>query len=342
MELTAKEIAEKIEGRIIGNESTLICGAAALEEATPSDISFLRDSKARDASKNLLVTKAGAVFVPEGTPSNGRTFIEVKNPLAAFSKILKILAEEISPKTSGIHPSAVIAPSAHIGKNVVIGPLTVIEDNAIVEDNSRIMAQCYIGAHSKIGMGTKLYPQVIIRENIQIGENCILHAGSIIGSDGYGFYFEKERHNKIPHIGNVIIEDDVEIGSGTTVDRATTGSTFIRKGTKIDNLVQVAHNVDVGEHCLLVAQVAIGGSSRLEQGVVLGGQVGVADHTRIGKGSQVGAQSGIKGEIPPGSRLFGSPGQPIHDTIKQLFLIRRLPELFKDVKKAKEALNKNG
>lgn len=336
MKLTAENLASKVGGRLSGDSNRLIEGAAGLLEATDRDVSFLKDEKKAVTMKDFKHTRAAVVLVPWGVRSNGKTLIEVGNPIKAFSVVLTLLADEKKNYVAGIHPLACVSKSAKIGKNATIGPFCVIEDEAEIGESAQILAQVYIGRRSKIGSESILYPQVVIREDVQIGNRCIVHAGAILGSDGYGFYFENGKHNKIPQIGQVIVEDDVEIGSCTTIDRATTGATIIRKGTKIDNLVQIAHNVDVGAHSLLVAQVGIAGSSTLGRGVVLAGQVGIADHVHIGDGAQVGAQSGIKDDVAPGEVLFGSPAQPLQDAIRQALVMRKLPDLFKDVKKMKE------
>ncbi len=210
-----------------------------------------------------------------------------------------------------------------------------MEDDATIEDNVCLKGQNYVGPRSKVGKDTLLYPQVVLREDVFIGQRCILHSGCIIGADGYGFFFENGKHNKIPQIGSVLIGDDVEIGACTTIDRATTGATIIRSGTKIDNLVQVAHNVDIGEHALLAAQVGIAGSTRLGKGVVLGGQVGVADHVNIADRTQVGGGAGVTKDTEPGSVLWGTPAQPLKNQLKEILYVRRLSELFKDLKKNK-------
>lgn len=334
MKQTVNDIAALVGGRIAGEGNRVIEGAAGLEEATSKDITFLKSLK---NIKAMETTKAAAILVPENATANGKTLIYVKNPLASFARILEKIAEEKNPKKSaGIHPLAYVAPSAKVGNNVFIGPFCVVENDAEIGDGVTLQAQVYIGAKTKIGTNTHIYPQVVIRENIQIGARCLIHAGAMIGSDGYGFYFEEGKHNKIPQVGSVLIEDDVEIGSCTTIDRATTGATIIHKGTKIDNLVQIAHNVEIGAHSLIVAQVGIAGSSKLDEGVVLAGQVGVSDHIHIGKGAQIGGQSAVKDNVAPGAVLFGSPARPLHETMKQIILLRRLPELFNEVKKLKK------
>lgn len=337
MELTVDQIAKAVQGRVIGNGDTVIRGVAGLGEANASDISFLRDAKNASALKLLENTSAGAIFVPAGIASNGKTFLEVKNPIAAFAIVLQMLAEEKKgPIKYGIHPLAYVAASARVSPKATVGPFCVIEEGAVIEDDAQLLSQVYVGRCSRVGKNSVLYPQVILREGVTVGERCIINPGTVIGSDGYGYYFAEGRHNKIPQVGVVIIEDDVEIGSCTAIDRATTGATIIKKGTKLDNLVHIAHNVEIGPHALITGQVGIAGSSKIGKGVVMGGQVGVADHVTVGDGVQVGAQSGIKNDVEPGVILFGSPAQPIQEAIKQMLLVRRLPELFKDVKKLKE------
>lgn len=336
MHFTVSQIAELVDGNIVGDKEHILTGIAGIEEASNTQLTFLKDDKNKEHKLLIETSKAGAFLLPENILAPGKNVIHVKNPLAAFAKILKVIETEKNPLKTGIHPTAVIAPSAKIGNDVFIGPLCVVEDNVVIKDKAYLQAQVYVGQNSLIGEKTFIYPQVIVREDISIGNNCIIHSGTVIGSDGYGFYFANGQHNKIPQVGTVVIEDNVEIGSNSTIDRATTGKTWIKKGTKIDNLVQIAHNVEVGENCLLVAQVGIAGSTKLGKGVVLAGQVGVADHVKIADGTQVGAQSGIKNDTKPGDILFGSPAQPIQDTLKQVSLIRRLPELFKEFKKIKE------
>ncbi len=337
MQLSVSDIASLVNGTLSGDGKAVIRGAAGLSEATASDVSFLRDEK----KKNLLDgTKAGAVFVPKKFQASGKTLIQVENPIEAFSIVLSKLAEEKNPRRSGVNPQAAVSKSARVGKNVFIGPFCVVEDDAVIGDNVTLTANVYVGARASVGSDTLIYPQVVLREDVKVGARCVIHAGAMIGSDGFGFYFAKGRHNKIPQIGTVIIEDDVEIGSCACVDRATTGATVIGKGSKIDNLVQIAHNVTVGELSLLAAQVGIAGSTRLGKGVAMGGQAGVADHMTINDGAQIGGQAGVIQNVEPGAVVYGNPAQPIREAMKQALLFRRLPELFEDVKKLKG--NKDG
>lgn len=342
MKFSVDQIAHLVNGRVLGEGQRAIEGVAGLEEANERDLSFVRDAKNPSALQSFHGTRAGAIIVPKGFEAKNKTVIEVDNPVAAFARVLGEVSKETQPRVSGIHPMASVAKSAKIAPTAAIGPFCVVDEGAEISDGVRLLAQIYVGPRARIGKDSLIYPQVVIREDVKIGQRCIVHGGAVLGSDGFGFYFDQGRHNKIPQVGDVVIEDDVEIGSCTTIDRATTGSTIVRRGAKIDNLVQIAHNVEVGAASILVAQVGIAGSSRLGQGVVLAGQVGVADHVKIGDGAQVGAQSGIKDDIPPKGVFFGSPAQPIVDAMKQMALFRRLPELFKDVKRLKENNSPHG
>ena len=342
MEFRVDDIARLVGGTVVGDGSRTIRGAAGLEDAGPDDLSFLKDSRNSRAVAALKTTRAGAVIVPEDLETNGVTAIRVKNPLAGFAAVLARIESERRAPRKGVHPTASVAASARVAPSAYVGPYCVIEENAVIESGAVLLAQVYVGPRVKIGEGTRIYPQAVLREDTMVGRRCILHAGCVLGSDGYGFYFENNAHNKIPQIGNVILEDDVEVGACSTIDRATTGSTRIGKGVKIDNLVQVAHNVDVGENSLLVAQSGIAGSCRLGKGVVLAGQAGVADHLDIGDGTRIAGQSGVMEDLPPGSTVFGTPAQPIADAFKQTAVLRKLPALAKDLKTLKEKSKDHG
>lgn len=342
MRLTVSEIAAAVHGRVLGDGHTVIEGAAGLSEATPRDISFVRDGGKADTIGLYRSSKAGAIFIPKDFQFDARTAIEVESPIAAFSQFLALIAGETANRPVGVHKTAHVDPSARIGRGASVGPNCVVEKEAVVDDGACLMAQVYVGARSRIGQNTLIYPQVSIREDVSVGKNCILHSGVVLGADGYGFFFAGGRHNKIPHVGGVIIEDDVEIGANSCVDRGMTGMTVVGRGTKIDNLVQVAHNVQIGPMALLVSQVGIGGSSKLGAGVVLAGQVGVADHVTIGDGVRVGAQSGIGKDVEKGATVFGTPVKPVGEELKLHVLLRKLPELFKEVKKLRERTEKNG
>ncbi len=340
MELSIDDIAAKLGGKLSGDGSRKITGVAGLREATENDLSFVRDVKSAAALKQFADTKAGAVLVPENfSQAAPCSTIVVKNPIDAFAAVLAMIAEETKPMIAiGRHALSSIHPTAQIGARAAIGPFCTVDQGARIEDDVVLISHVYVGPRSVVKKGTVLYPSVVLREDVSVGERCIIHAGTVIGADGYGFYYANGKHNKIPQVGTVVIEDDVEIGANSAIDRATTGKTIIKRGTKLDNLVHIAHNVEVGPHALLAAQVGVAGSTTIGAGVVFGGQVGVADHVHVGDGVQVGAQSGIKNDVEPNVVLFGSPAQPIQDTLKQHVLIRKLPELFKEFKQLKEKL----
>lgn len=342
MNATVSDIARELKGTVKGNGGAVVRGAAGLAESADTDLSFLKDLKNADAVKLVASSKAAAVLVPRGFDAGNRTVIECDNPLAAFAQVLGMIARESAVRPEGIHPTAVIHATARIGADVRIGAHTIVEAGAVIGDRACLMGQNYVGARSRVGEDSFLYPQVVLREDVSIGKRCILHASAVIGSDGYGYFFAEGRHNKIPQIGTVIVEDDVEIGSCTTIDRATTGATRIGRGTKIDNLVQIAHNVQVGPLCLIVSQVGIAGSTTLGAGVVLAGQSGVADHMNIGDGVKCGARTGVNRDIPAGSTMWGSPAQSLTDELRQIALLRRLPDVVRDLKKLKEKVEKNG
>lgn len=337
MKHTVQEIAHLIGGELRGDGSSLLYGAAGLAEAKAGEISFVKSAQDPILEKLFNSTLATAVIVPINfKPTTNRTTISVKNPLSGFSKVLEIIAKEKKNFVPSIHPQSYVSPSAKLGKNVSVGPFCIIEEGAELGDNVRLGGQNFVGARSKIGDDTLIYPHVVVREDVVIGKNCIVHSGAVIGADGFGFFFEAGHHQKIPQVGSVLIEDDVEIGACSAIDRATTGSTIVRKGSKIDNLVQIAHNVEIGEYSLLAAQVGIAGSTRLGKAVVLGGQAGVADHINIAEKTQVGGQAGVIQDTRAGDVLWGTPAQPIQQELRSKLFIRRLSELYKDVKKIKE------
>jgi UDP-3-O-[3-hydroxymyristoyl] glucosamine N-acyltransferase len=262
----------------------------------------------------------------------------VDNPYLAFQQAVRVFRPDTFRPAPGIHPSAVVAPGARVGEGASLGPYVVVEDGATLGRDVVIMAGGYVGARVTIGDGTFFYPHVVVREECVIGARCILHAGVVIGADGFGFAFDSGRYHKVPQVGNVIVGDDVEIGANTCVDRATTDSTRVGDGTKIDNLVQIGHNVNIGRHCIVVAQVGIAGSTRLEDYVTLGGQVGVAGHIVIEKGAMVGAQSGVSRNVSTRQVVSGTPAIP-HPVWKRMsVLLARLPALFQGVKELERRL----
>jgi len=336
MKITLSEIAALSGGVVRGDGNFVVEGAAGLDEATEKDISFL--SNAKYASR-LKATRAGALLLPPETETD-RPAVLLKNPSYGWAKVLEVLEKERRrPPAGGVHATALVAPTAQLGAGVTIGPYVVIEDGAVVGDNTVIQAHGFIGADTTIGRDCLFHPRVTVRERVTIGDRCIFHPGVVIGGDGFGFTVHEGRHYKIPQVGAVEIGDDVEIQANSTVDRAAAGATRIGRGTKVDNLVQIAHNVEIGEHCIIVALTGIAGSAKLGRYVTLGAQVGIAGHLTVGDFVQVGARGGISHDIKPKEIVWGSPAQPLKEELKTLALIRRLPELFEEVKYLKKRMN---
>ncbi len=331
-----KQLAELVGGELIGDPGITITGVAGIKEAKKGDITFL--SQTRYLSF-LGTTQASAVITSKNVTSDQKPIIRTANPSEAFSKLIAVFIPSRPPRKPGIHPSAFVAPSAIIGKNVYIGPHAVVEDGVSIADNAVIEANSVIGADCVIGESSLIYSNVTIRERVEIGKRVIIHSGAVIGSDGFGYETENGLHQKISHVGTVLIEDDVEIGSNTCIDRGRFDKTWIKRGTKIDNLVQIAHNVIIGENCLIIAQVGISGSVELGDQVVLAGQCGVVGHIKLGNKVMVGARAGVSKAWPDGTILLGEPARPWSETKRIVVLTARLPELFKDLAEIKKKLS---
>lgn len=328
-----KELALMLGGEAVGDPETEIRGAAGIREVKEGEATFLANIK---LLKECAGSKASCVIVRDFIPGLGKPQILAKNPLYAFARLLERFY--VAPYTSvGISSAAFVSPKARIGNNVSIHSFVSISDNAVVGDDTALYPGVFVGEDTVIGKQCLIYPGVTIREKVRIGNRVIIHAGSVIGADGFGYVMEGGRHHKIPQVGGVIIGDDVEIGANVTIDRATTGDTLIGKGTKIDNLVQIAHNVRIGENSIIVSQVGIAGSTEIGNYVVLGGQVGVADHAKIDDGVMVGAQSGIKGHLAKGV-YSGTFALPHREWLKASALFARLPELNKRIRELEEKI----
>ncbi|MFQ5511400.1 MAG: UDP-3-O-(3-hydroxymyristoyl)glucosamine N-acyltransferase [Candidatus Krumholzibacteriia bacterium] len=323
-----KELAELVGGALSGDGSTRITGVAGIKEAGSGEITFLANTKYRQF---LSSTRASAVIGPReiecALPS-----IRLEDPYLGFLKVVTMFAERARTQyPRGQHPTAIVDKGARLGANVSIGPYCQIEAGARIGDNSVVLRGGYVGANTAIGESCLIYPNVTIREGCEIGSRVIIHPGAVVGSDGFGFAKDGETQRKIPHIGIVVIGDDVEIGANTTIDRATTGVTRIGGGTKIDNLVQIAHNVTVGKNCIMAAQVGISGSAELGEGVVIGGQAGLVGHIVIGDGVVIAAQAGVTKSIPAGTTVSGYPAREHAQARKLYGFTTRLPELYRKI-----------
>lgn len=328
MEFNAATIAGFLKGEIEGNPEIKVNTIAKIEEGTPGALSFLANPK---YEHYIYTTKSSIVLVNKSFVPSAKieaTLIKVENAYESFASLLR-LVDQARPRKKGIHPTAIIEPTAKIGADVYIGPYAYIGDNAVIGDNSAVYPHVYIGDHTKIGANCILNPGVKIYHDCLIGEGCIIHAGSVIGSDGFGFAPQSENeYMKIPQLGNVILEDLVEIGANVTVDRATMGSTIIHKGVKLDNLIQIGHNVEVGENTVMAAQTGIAGSTKIGKNCMFGGQVGIAGHIKIANGSKIGAQAGILGDVKEENTIIiGSPAIEIKNFMKSSVIFKRLPDL---------------
>jgi len=334
---TLAELAAELGGLVVGDESTVIRGVAGIREAQAGDITFIANSR---YDGYIAETRASAVICSRGPREASVPLLQVDNPYLAFQQVVRLMRPELYKPLPGVHATAVVSPAASVGEGASIGAYCVVEDGASIGARTVIMPGGYVGVQASIGDDCLLYPRVTVREECVIGNRCILHPGVVIGADGFGFAFDAGRYHKVPQVGNVIVGDDVEIGANSTIDRATTDSTRIGDGTKIDNLVQIGHNVVTGRHCIIVAQVGISGSTELEDYVTLAGQAGVIGHVRIGRGAQVGGQSGVTKSVPPNARMFGSPAIGINVFKRINAYLQKLPQLFSRTKALEERVEK--
>ncbi|MDR2437613.1 MAG: UDP-3-O-(3-hydroxymyristoyl)glucosamine N-acyltransferase [Endomicrobium sp.] len=339
MRLTSLELTSIVSGELIGNKEVVLTGVNGLLEAKSNEISFLGNLK---YLQDALNTQAGVIFVGvdiDVVQFKNKNIIKVRNPQYAYSIVLSIIEKEkLSIINKKIHPSASISDKAEIGKDAYIGQNVVIEDGVRIGDNAKIFPNVYIGKDVKIGNDCLIYPNVVIRENSLIGDRVILQPGVVIGGDGFGFVTIDGKNQKIPQIGGVEIGNDVEIGSNATIDRATVDATRIGSGTKIDNLVMIAHNVQIGKNCIIVSQTGIAGSTCLGNNVTVGGQSGLAGHLKVGNNVMISSQSGISGNVKDGQLMGGNPMAPLNQSIKIRALMRKLPEMYSNLRKIKKDL----
>jgi UDP-3-O-[3-hydroxymyristoyl] glucosamine N-acyltransferase len=339
MKLTACELAKIVSGELIGTADIVLTGVNSLSSAKENEISFLGNLK---YLQEALTTKAGAILVAFDTDVSkfqGKNIIRVENPQYSYSIVLGLIEKERLEKIEiKVHSSASISDSAIIGANSYIGQNVVIEKDVKIGSNAKIFPNVYIGKNVVIGNDCLIYPNVVIGEDTVIGDRVIIQPGAVIGGDGFGFANIAGKVHKIPQIGYVKIGNDVEIGANTAIDRATFDSTKIGSGTKIDNLVQIAHNVEIDENCIIVAQVGIAGSTHIGNNVTIGGQTGLVGHLKIGNNVIIASQSGISGNLEDGQQIGGNPMASLSQSIKIRALIRKLPEIYNDLRKIKKDL----
>lgn len=333
MNKTLEEIAELVNGRLLRDEKINISGVTNIEEAGSGDITFAVPPHLKKAE----TSKAAAVIIPEGICEFNKPAIIVENPRLAFTQLLEVFTP-LPQVERGVHPTAVIGEKVRIGQNVAILAHAVIDSQVEIGDNAIIYPHTYIGRQTVIGSDTIIYPNVTVRENCQIGSRVIIHSGAVIGSDGFGFVTIQGKHRKVPQVGMVIVEDDVEIGANVAIDRATTGKTIIESGTKIDNLVHIAHNVIIGQDCFLVAQTGIAGSVTVGNHVTFAGQSGSAGHLTIGDNCVFAARCAPISDVPDNSFFAGFPGRPHKEWLRSQAAVHKLPELIKRVNELEKKL----
>lgn len=341
MELSLQKIAEITGAELVGDPQFIIKHICDLTSPHPQGICYV-------ASLEKVTVPAGfttgAVVLPKeakGKPLPVKTnFLYADNPEWAFTLLVQYWDAQTPKHTPGIHPTAVISASAKLGANVSVGAYSVIEDDVTIGDNTIIFPQVYVGKRTQIGTDCILYPQVVVREDCVLKNHVILQPGAKIGNDGFGFAFHNGKHHKIPQIGNVILEDDVEIQANSCVDRAKLAHTVIGANTKVDNLVQIAHNVKVGQSCIMCSQVGVAGTTTIGNGVIAAGQVGIVGHLHVGDGAILAAQSGVTNDIPAGESYFGSPARPMKETLRIMAIESKLPEIYKELKVIKKAVGK--
>lgn len=333
------EIAEMLGGELVGSSDPLISGASGVEDASGGDLTFVTSAKLLSQLKD---SKATAVLIGPGMETN-LPAVRLSSPYEGFADFLENFQaplDRVFPP--GIHPTAVIDASADVSGAESIGPYCVVGPGAVVGAGSRLESHVTLGPDVRIGDNCRIYSQVAIREGCLVGNRVILHSGTSIGSDGFGFLPGKQGLKKIPQVGIVVLKDDVEIGSNCSVDRATTGQTVIGQGTKLDNLVQVGHNVKIGPHCVLCGQSGVAGSTTVGVGVSVGGSVSIGDHLKVGDGAQLAGKSGIIGDVPAGATLFGTPAINIKESFRLIAAMRKLPELLRRVKKLESFQDNSG
>jgi UDP-3-O-[3-hydroxymyristoyl] glucosamine N-acyltransferase len=336
MPFTAAEIANQLQGEVVGDASVVLTGLAPADQARAGQLTF---GENEDYFGRADQSAASAILVAGACPATAKTLIRVPNARVAFAKVLALFFPAPQPP-GGVHPTAAVAASAAIDPTAFIGPQCVVGERARIGPRTVLLGGNHVGDGCELGEDVRLFPNVVLYPRCQIGHRVRIHAGTVVGADGYGYVLDQGAHRKIPQIGNVIIHDDVEIGANVTIDRGALGSTVIGRGTKIDNLVQIGHNVVIGEHCIIVAQVGIAGSTQLGRYVTMAGQVGIAGHLKIGNQVTLGAQAGVMNDVPDGEKWLGAPARPDRQMKRIFIALERLPDLLHRVKDLEKQVKK--
>lgn len=338
MEFSAKQIAAFIQGEIVGDENATVHTFAKIEEGVPGALSFLSNPKYIPYlyETNASIVLVNRDFVPEQAVK--ATMIKVDNAYESLARLLT-LYEQSKPKHTGVHALAFVAPTAKIGKDVYIAPFAYVGDHAEVGDRTQLYPHATVGEGVKIGDDCIVYANATIYHDCRVGNRCVLHSGSVVGADGFGFAPTAEGYEKIPQIGIVVLEDDVEIGANTCIDRATMGATIVHRGVKLDNLVQVAHNDEIGSHTVMAAQVGIAGSTKVGEWCMFGGQVGIAGHIHIGDKVVFGAQSGVPSSVEANQQLIGTPPMEERPYFRAQAVFRKLPDMYRELGALRKELN---
>jgi UDP-3-O-[3-hydroxymyristoyl] glucosamine N-acyltransferase len=335
--LTLRDLAGAIQARLEGDPDVSVSGVAPLERAGPGDLSFLANPRYEESAQR---SGAAALIVGESFQGNGANLLRVSNPYLAYARAVELLLPE-GPSPPGVDPSAQVDPEAGVSPSASIGPLAVLESGVVVGERVTIGASCVIESGVTIGDDSRIFPRVTLHSGTRIGARCVVQSGSVLGSDGFGYATDEEgKHHKVPQRGGLAIDDDVEIGANVTIDRGSAGDTVIGSGTKIDNLVHIAHNVSIGRNAFIVAQVGIAGSTSIGDHAVIAGQAGIVGHVKIGDRAKLGAQAGVIGDVPADAEYSGYPARSHREQMRAYALFARLPEIFERLKAVESRLKR--